>query len=82
MEGFTENYNVVVKRVCYWHDILEHLLSAERLALNTENLSREDRRALRKIHKFLSETCRITEKQRDYHNRQLLRLRREYVNEG
>lgn len=82
MKDFTESYNVIVGRSSYWYDVSESLERIMQLVDSGEGMSREDWRALKQIRKVLLESSKITERQRNYHNRQLLRMRREHENES
>ncbi len=76
-----QNYNTEITRAAFWLEMSEQLLGFERLVHKRESLSKMDKQILRRVHEMLYESYKLVDRQREYHNRQLKKMREEYLNE-
>ena len=74
-------YNEELCRAGFWLEMTAHLANFEQLVHKREHLTATDKKTLKRIHKALYESYLLAEKQRNYHSRQLDRIRRKYLNE-
>ena len=74
-------YNEELTRFCFWLEMSAQISGFERFVHRTEYLSPTDKETLKRIKKALSESYRLAERQKNYHSRQLERIRRNYLDE-
>ena len=74
-------YNEELTRAAFWLEIATQLSGLEHLVHRTEYLSSTDKETLKRIKKALSESNKLAERQKNYHSRQLERIRRNYLDE-
>ena len=71
-------YNEEITRAAFWLEMSAQLAGFERLVHRREHLSAIDKEALKQIHIALYESYKLAKKQKDYHSRQLERIRRNF----
>ena len=74
-------YNEELTRAAFWLEMAAQLSCFERLVKRREHLSATDKKTLRRIHKALYESYELAQKQKEYHNHQLEKIRRNYLDE-
>ena len=74
-------YNEELTRAAFWLEMAAQLSGFERLVKRREHLSATDKKTLRRIHKTLYESYELAHKQKEYHSRQLEKIRRNYLDE-
>ena len=74
-------YNEELTRTAFWLDTMTLLASFERLVRNQEHLTAIDKKTMKEIHRALYESYLLAKKQKNYHIRQLERIRRNYLDE-
>ena len=82
MTDFVMEYNHELIRKAFWTEMIEGLSKVEVRSDVQCELSRMDKIALRNIRKHLLYSKERASQQKGYHDRELERLRREYVNES
>ena len=75
-------YNEELMRAAFWLEMAAQLSGFECLVRKTEHLSPTDKETLKRIKKALSESYSLAERQKNYHSRQLERIRRSYLDES
>lgn len=81
MKSFNHRFNTCCMRVSFWEKLAAILAKAEKLSREQGHLTPEDVRVLKIVRRAIKESYKLVDRQREYHNRQLKKLRKEYVNE-
>ena len=82
MKEFNQRFDTSVKRVAFWQKLSASLANIEEQIRKSRHLTPEDVRVLKVIRKGVSESYERSERATEYHNRQLEKQRKEYVNES
>ena len=82
MKDFNERFNTCRLRVAFWQKLSARLADIEALIRCHGHLTPEDVRVLKVIWRALSESYSRSQKAKDYHGRQLEKLRKEHVDES
>ena len=81
MKNFNHQFNTCRMRVAFWEKLSSDLANIEVLLREQGHLSAEDVRVLKIIRQALAESYGRSQKAREHHDRQLEKLRKEYVDE-
>ena len=81
MKSFNHRYNRCMKRVAFWGKLSARLTEIEALLHEQGHLTSEDVRVLKVIRQTLAGSYSRSQKAKEYHGRQLERLRKEHVDE-
>lgn len=81
MMSFNHRFNRNCMRVAFWQKLSACLANLEGFMRSQGHLTPEDMRVLNTVCKALKESYELVKRQKNYHSRQLEKLRKEYINE-